>query len=112
MPGMKSLFHSFAHRVAEAVGSPWAFFIGLLVIIIRAITGPAFGYSDMWQLVNKTGTTVITFLMVFLIQHTQNRDSQAYISSSMNSFVLLALLAVGSSIWKNATTCPFTGLWR
>jgi low affinity Fe/Cu permease len=77
MPGMKSLFHSFAHRVAEAVGSPWAFFIGLLVIIIWAITGPAFGYSDTWQLVINTGTTIITFLMVFLIQHTQNRDSRA-----------------------------------
>jgi len=74
---MKSLFHSFAHRVAEAVGSPWAFFIGLLVVIIWAITGPAFGYSDTWQLVINTGTTIITFLMVFLIQHTQNRDSRA-----------------------------------
>jgi len=74
---MKSLFHSFAHRVAEAVGSPWAFFFALLVVIIWAITGPAFGYSDTWQLVINTGTTIITFLMVFLIQHTQNRDSRA-----------------------------------
>ena len=65
---MKSLFHSFAHRVAEAVGSPWAFFFALLVVIIWAITGPAFGYSDTWQLVINTGTTIITFLMVFLIQ--------------------------------------------
>ena len=77
MPCMKSLFHSFAHRVAEAVGSPWAFFFALLVVIIWAITGPAFGYSDTWQLVINTGTTIITFLMVFLIQHTQNRDSRA-----------------------------------
>jgi len=74
---MKSLFHSFAHRVAEAVGSAWAFFFALLVVIIWAITGPAFGYSDTWQLVINTGTTIITFLMVFLIQHTQNRDSRA-----------------------------------
>src|SRR5215813_15452470 len=77
MPCMKSLFHSFAHRVAEAVGSAWAFFFALLVVIIWAITGPAFGYSDTWQLVINTGTTIITFLMVFLIQHTQNRDSRA-----------------------------------
>jgi low affinity Fe/Cu permease len=74
---MKTLFHSFAHRVAEIVGSPWAFFSGVLVIIVWAVTGPVFHYSDTWQLVINTGTTIVTFLMVFLIQNTQNRDSKA-----------------------------------
>ena len=58
------------------VGSPWAFLTGILVVAIWAATGPAFHYSDTWQLVINTGTTVVTFLMVFLIQNTQNRDNK------------------------------------
>src|SRR5262245_61530513 len=73
---MKTLFRNFSHRVAEAVGSPWAFLAGVTVTILWAVTGPVFNYSDTWQLVINTGTTVITFLMVFLIQSTQNRDSK------------------------------------
>ena len=70
-------FRHFAHRTALAMGAPSAFGIALLVIILWGLTGPAFHYSDTWQLVINTGTTIITFLMVFLIQNTQNRDSQA-----------------------------------
>jgi low affinity Fe/Cu permease len=74
---MKDSFHRFAHRASDVVGSPAAFMMGLFVILIWAITGPIFKYSDTWQLVINTGTTIITFLMVFLIQNTQNRDSRA-----------------------------------
>ncbi|MGH3668736.1 MAG: low affinity iron permease family protein, partial [Acidimicrobiia bacterium] len=56
---------------------PWAFFIALLVILIWAVTGPLFGFGDTWQLVINTGTTIVTFLMVFLIQQTQNKDGKA-----------------------------------
>jgi low affinity Fe/Cu permease len=72
-----SVFHSFAHRAAEAVGSPWAFLIATLVIVLWACAGPFFGFSDTWQLVINTGTTIVTFLIVFLIQNTQNRDADA-----------------------------------
>ncbi len=66
-----------ATRVSEALGSALAFVVALLVILIWAITGPVFGFSDTWQLVINTGTTIITFLMVFVIQNTQNRDAKA-----------------------------------
>jgi low affinity Fe/Cu permease len=74
---MRDLFRHFSRSTSEAVGSPWAFVIATAVIIIWAVTGPLFGFSDTWQLVINTGTTIITFLMVFLIQNTQNRDSRA-----------------------------------
>lgn len=74
---MNDLFRKFAHKTSQIVGSPWAFMTSVLIIIIWAMTGPVFGYSDTWQLVINTGTTIITFLMVFLIQNTQNRDAQA-----------------------------------
>jgi low affinity Fe/Cu permease len=74
---MKDSFHRFAHRAADAVGSPAAFVMSIVLIAAWALTGPLFGYSDTWQLVINTGTTIITFLMVFLIQNTQNRDSRA-----------------------------------
>ena len=63
--------------MANASGKPATFVIALLVIIVWAVTGPIFGYSDTWQLVINTGTTIVTFLMVFIIQNTQNRDTQA-----------------------------------
>ena len=59
-----------------AVGSPWASVLAMLVIIVWAATGPVFGFSDTWQLVINTSTTIVTFLMVFLIQNTQNRDAK------------------------------------
>ena len=74
---MKDTFHRFAHLAADAVGSPAAFVLSLIVLVFWAMTGPAFHYSDTWQLIINTGTTIITFLMVFLIQNTQNRDSRA-----------------------------------
>jgi low affinity Fe/Cu permease len=74
---MKERFHRFAHATSDAVGSPASFVLSILVIAVWAITGPSFGFSDTWQLVVNTGTTIVTFLMVFLIQNTQNRDSRA-----------------------------------
>jgi low affinity Fe/Cu permease len=71
------LFRRIASRTSHGVGSPWAFIGALAVIIVWGITGPLFHFSDTWQLVINTGTTIVTFLMVFLIQNTQNRDSHA-----------------------------------
>jgi len=73
----RSWFTRFAKRTALASGRPSAFFLAVLVIVTWAVTGPLFHYSDTWQLVINTGTTIITFLIVFLIQNTQNRDSEA-----------------------------------
>jgi low affinity Fe/Cu permease len=70
---MKETFRKFAENTANAVGSYWAFLLAALTVIIWAVSGPLFGFSDTWQLVINTGTTVVTFLMVFLIQNTQNR---------------------------------------
>lgn len=70
-------FQCFARMTARAAGSSWAFALALAIIVIWAFLGPIFHYSDTWQLVINTGTTIITFLMVFLIQSTQNRDSEA-----------------------------------
>jgi low affinity Fe/Cu permease len=73
----KEIFRMFAKHTAEAVGTPVAFLGALALILIWGITGPLFHYSDTWQLVINTATTIVTFLMVFLIQNTQNRDSKA-----------------------------------
>ncbi len=70
-------FRKFAHRTSRGVGSPWAFILAVLVIVVWGLTGPIFHFSDTWQLVINTGTTIVTFLMVFLIQNTQNRDAIA-----------------------------------
>ena len=70
-------FRGFAHRSSTLLGSAWAFCGAVLVIIVWLVTGPAFHFSDTWQLIINTATTVITFLMVFLIQNTQNRDAKA-----------------------------------
>jgi low affinity Fe/Cu permease len=72
-----SLFSRFAKRTAHASGHPITFLAAVLVIVVWAVSGPLFGFSDTWQLVINTGTTIVTFLMVFLIQNTQNRDSEA-----------------------------------
>ena len=74
---MNSFFERIATRVAMAAGQPSAFMLAMVVIITWAITGPVFGWSDTWQLVINTGTTIVTFLMVFLIQNAQNRDASA-----------------------------------
>ena len=70
-------FRIFARRSSTVLGSAWAFGIAILVIVIWGLTGPAFHYSNTWQLIINTGTTIVTFLMVFLIQNTQNRDAKA-----------------------------------
>lgn len=72
-----SLFTRFAKLASTITGKPFTFFLAVLVIIAWAVTGPLFNFSDTWQLVINTGTTIITFLMVFLIQNTQNRDTEA-----------------------------------
>jgi low affinity Fe/Cu permease len=74
---MREFFRRFAQRTSGVVGSAGAFLIATLVVICWAVTGPLFDYSDTWQLVINTGTTIVTFLMVFLIQNTQNRDAKA-----------------------------------
>lgn len=74
---MQEKFRRIAATVSSAVGTPYAFVLAFLVVVVWAISGPLFDYSDTWQLVINTGTTVITFLMVFLIQNSQNRDSKA-----------------------------------
>src|SRR5689334_4751862 len=74
---MNALFQRIAQRTSRAAGSSRAFILAATVVIVWAATGPVFGYSDTWQLVINTGTTIVTFLMVFLIQNTQNRDTLA-----------------------------------
>lgn len=73
---LKELFHKIARRVSNAIGTPLAFVLALGSILLWAVTGPLFGYSDTWQLIINTATTVVTFLVVFLIQNTQNHDSR------------------------------------
>ncbi len=74
---MRERFRRFAHRTSELMGVPWAFLAAVLVIVLWAVTGPIFRFSDTWQLAINTSTTIVTFLMVFLIQNTQNRDARA-----------------------------------
>jgi low affinity Fe/Cu permease len=70
-------FRIFARRSSMVLGSAWAFASAILIIVVWGLTGPTFHYSDTWQLIINTGTTIVTFLMVFLIQNTQNRDAKA-----------------------------------
>ena len=74
---MRERFRRFAHRTSELMGTPWAFLAAVLVMALWAVTGPIFRFSDTWQLAINTSTTIVTFLMVFLIQNTQNRDARA-----------------------------------
>lgn len=75
---MNERFRRFAAHAARLAGTPPAFLLALAIIVVWALSGPIFHYSDTWQLVINTGTTIITFLMVFLIQNSQNRDSKAF----------------------------------
>ena len=74
---MHEAFRRFAAAASEAVGTPWMFTAALVIVVAWAITGPIFAFSDTWQLVINTGTTIVTFLMIFLVQNTQNRDARA-----------------------------------
>ena len=75
--GLMGMFSQFSKKVTKATGSPYAFLSAFLLIIIWAVSGPIFNFSDTWQLVINTGTTIITFLMVFIIQQSQNKDTIA-----------------------------------
>ncbi len=77
MVGKSSWFARFAQDVSRLTGRPIAFILAVGIVVVWALTGPIFGFSDTWQLVINTGTTIITFLMVFVIQNTQNRDTMA-----------------------------------
>jgi low affinity Fe/Cu permease len=83
----KRVFSAFANRTARATGSPWAFVLCVVVVVLWAVSGPLFAFSDTWQLVINTGTTIVTFLMVFLIQNTQNRDGAA-IQTKLDELIL------------------------
>src|SRR4051812_34390399 len=74
---MKELFKNIAEKTSYAIGTPWAFITALLVLVIWAVSGPLLHFSDTWQLVINTGTTIVTFLTVFLIQNAQNRSDKA-----------------------------------
>jgi low affinity Fe/Cu permease len=74
---VRDAFRIFARRSSMVLGSAWTFASAILIIVIWGLTGPMFHYSDTWQLIINTGTTIVTFLMVFLIQNTQNRDAKA-----------------------------------
>ena len=72
---MEDTFRILAERISNIVGTSWSFITAIALVVLWAITGPLFGFSDTWQLVINTGTTIVTFLMVFLIQNTQNREA-------------------------------------
>jgi low affinity Fe/Cu permease len=93
----KSSFFHFSHAVAHASGRPVTFVIALAVVVIWAVSGPIFGFSETWQLVINTGTTIVTFLMVFLVQATQNRDGEA-IQAKLDELILASTAAENSFI--------------
>src|SRR3954470_8803109 len=74
---IREAFHVFARQSSNVLGTPWSFILAILIIFVWGVTGPMFHFSDTWQLIINTGTTIVTFLMVFLIQNTQNRDAKA-----------------------------------
>jgi low affinity Fe/Cu permease len=74
---VRDSFRRFARKSSEVLGSAWVFIGAIFIIVVWGLTGPAFHFSDTWQLIINTGTTIVTFLMVFLIQNTQNRDAKA-----------------------------------
>jgi low affinity Fe/Cu permease len=76
-PGLKAWFRRLAQQVSHVLGSAWSFLVAVAIVLVWGLTGPYFHYSDTWQLVINTSTTIVTFLMVFLIQNTQNRDAKA-----------------------------------
>lgn len=77
MPKKQDIFTRFTSSVSQVLGHAWVFVIALILLLSWAISGPIFGFSDTWQLIINTSTTIVTFLMVFIIQNTQNRDNMA-----------------------------------
>ena len=106
--GFALFFDKMATKITKASGKPAAFIIACAIIIVWAVTGPIFKYSDTWQLVINTGTTIITFLMVFIIQQTQNKDTTALqlklneliASSGLPAITLSALKTLRQKNWK------------
>lgn len=84
----RSFFFRFAHRVSHAAGKPQVFALAVAVVILWAVSGPVFGFSETWQLIINTGTTIVTFLMVFLVQNTQNRDGEA-VQAKLDELILV-----------------------
>jgi low affinity Fe/Cu permease len=84
--GLGSVLEALSLRFTDWAGSSWAFAVAVAVIVVWALTGPVFGFSDTWQLVINTGTTIVTFLMVFLIQRAQNKESRA-VNMKLNEIV-------------------------
>jgi low affinity Fe/Cu permease len=111
--GFSRLFGDIANATSQAAGRPLTFMIAAGVVLVWAVTGPMFQYSDTWQLIINTGTTIVTFLMVFLIQNSQNRDSAAIqvklnelirVSAAQNSFVGIEHLT-GEELEEIRTKC-------
>jgi low affinity Fe/Cu permease len=94
---MNRLFTTIASRIAMAAGRPLTFVVAISLILIWAVTGPLFAFSDTWQLVVNTATTIVTFLMVFLIQNTQNRDAAA-IQAKLDELIRAVARARGQFI--------------
>ena len=86
-PTKQDWFSRFSNSCSMMVGSRWSFSLALLIVLVWALTGPYYHFSDTWQLVINTGTTIVTFVMVFLIQHTQNRDAKA-VNLKLNEIIL------------------------
>lgn len=84
---MDELFETVANHIAKAMGRPIAFLLCCLLVLVWAATGPVFHFSDTWQLVINTGTTIVTFLMVFLIQNSQNREGEA-LQAKLDALIL------------------------
>lgn len=84
---MSNIFARFSKAVSELVGKPVTFSLAVLVVCVWALSGPLFSYSEVWQLVINTGTTIVTFLMIFVLQNSQNRDAQA-IQAKLDELIL------------------------
>jgi low affinity Fe/Cu permease len=97
MKKMNQFFHIIAKKSAQAVGNAWSFIVALSIIIIWIVSGPFFHFSDTWQLIINTATTIVTFLIVFLIQNTQNRDTEM-IQLKLNELIRAHHLAHNSII--------------
>ncbi|HVK91258.1 MAG TPA: low affinity iron permease family protein [Mycoplana sp.] len=92
MPGRQHMFAAFANRVSDLAGKPGTFMLAFAGVVAWAATGPIFGYSETWQLVINTSTTIITFLMVFILQNTQNRDGKA-LQAKLDELILTSKAA-------------------